>query len=128
MRQPLRVLLVEDCEDDAVLILRHIRQHYDLIEHRRVDSSANLIGALNEQPWDIVISDYRMPRFSGMTALAIVRTRYPNLPFILVSAVIEPMVGSLAKVTGANDYLMKSDIHRLMPSMRRALSQAAEVA
>ena len=86
--QPLRVLIVEDNADDAALLVRVLRRgHYDLT-WERVDSSAGLQAALRRQTWDIVISDYSMPQFNGLSALQVVKAHDDNLPFLLVSGTV----------------------------------------
>jgi len=128
MNQALNVLLVEDSEDDAWMILREFEKQGMRVNSERVQSSAALNDALDRQTWDVVISDYRMPRFSGMTALAIVRTRFPKLPFILLSGVIEERVANVAMMTGASAFTAKHDIHKLMPLVARELKQVAAMA
>ena len=125
MNQALNVLLVEDSEDDAWMILREFEKQGMRVNSERVQSSAALNDALDRQTWDVVISDYRMPRFSGMTALAIVRTRFPKLPFILLSGVIEERVANVAMMTGASAFTAKHNIHQLMPIVKRELKHAA---
>lgn len=83
-----RVLLVEDCENDAFLVLATLKQSRIGIRHRRVWTRATLAAALQEDPWDAVISDYAMPQFGGFEALAMVKARNPDIPFILVSGAI----------------------------------------
>src|SRR5205823_934687 len=88
MGKPLRVLMVEDSEDDARLMLRELRgAGYDLT-HERVDTGAALEAALDRHPWDLVIGDYSMPHFSGTAALAILRERGLDIPYICVSGTI----------------------------------------
>src|SRR6267378_6590257 len=88
MKQPLKLLLVEDSDDDAVLLLRHLKRGgYDIV-HQRVDAEEDLKAALEKQSWDIVISDYAMPGFSGLDALRIVREHRLDVPFLLVSGQI----------------------------------------
>jgi DNA-binding NtrC family response regulator len=128
MNQVLNVLLVEDSEDDAWMILREFEKQGTKVYSERVQSSAALNDALDRHSWDVVISDYRMPRFSGMTALAIVRTRFPKLPFILLSGVIEERVANVAMMTGASAFTAKHDIHKLMPLVKRELKHAAALA
>lgn len=125
MNQTLNVLLVEDSEDDAWMILREFEKHGLRVNSERVQSSTTLSEALERQAWDIVISDYRMPRFSGMTALAIVRTRHPELPFILLSGVIEERVANVALMTGASAFKAKGDIAELIPVVKRELKKSA---
>jgi CheY-like chemotaxis protein len=85
---PLRLLIVEDSEDDAALLLRELqRGGYD-VAHERVDSPDALISALERQKWDLVVSDHSMPHFTGIDALHILRSKGLRVPFIFVSGTI----------------------------------------
>src|SRR5512137_382804 len=88
MKNTLRVLLIEDSEDDALLLERHLRQGGFEPSVRRVESAAALSAALGDGDWDIVLSDYRMPGFDGLDALKQVQTTGRDVPFLLVSGVI----------------------------------------
>jgi PAS domain S-box-containing protein len=124
--QSLRLLIVEDNADDAALLIRTLKQSdYDLT-WERVDSSAGLQAALARQAWDIVISDYSMPQFNGLTALQIVKDHDDNLPFLLVSGTVGEDVAVGAMRAGANDYVMKDKPSRLLPAITRELHEAAE--
>ena len=126
MNQTINVLLVEDSEEDAWLIQREFEISGLNASITRVQSSSALNEALDRQQWDIVISDYRMPRFSGMTALAIVRTRQPGVPFILLSGAIEERVANVAIMTGATAFFKKGDMDQLMPLVKRELQTASK--
>ena len=122
---PLRLLQVEDTEDDAVLVQRALmRAGYDVFA-RRVDSAETLRRCLDQYEWDIVIADYTMPGFSGTKALAIVRERHPDLPFIFVSGTIGEDTAVAAMKTGAHDYIMKGSLARLAPAVAREMREAA---
>jgi PAS domain S-box-containing protein len=124
MKKPLRVLLVEDSEDDALLLLRELRHGgYDPVS-ARVDTAAALAAALEGQVWDVIISDYRMPNFTGLVALRLVQARGLDVPFILVSGAIGEEVAVAAMKTGANDYLLKGNLARLAPAVDRELRDA----
>jgi two-component system, cell cycle sensor histidine kinase and response regulator CckA len=124
MGKPLRVLLVEDSEDDARLMLRELRgAGYDLT-HERVDTAAALEAALDRQPWDLVIGDYSMPQFSGTAALAILRERGLDIPYICVSGTITEELAVAAMKAGANDYVTKGQLKRLLPAIERELREA----
>lgn len=123
--QLLRVLIVEDSEDDRELLLRYLRRNsFDLI-HQSVDDAEGMRGALAEQPWDIVISDHNMPRFSSQQALALVKEVTPSPPFIIVSGTIGEEAAVQAMHDGAADFVMKGNLARLAPAIRRALAGAA---
>lgn len=126
MTIPLHALIVEDNPDDAWLLARQLkRAGYDLT-HERVDTAESLTDALTRQRWDIVICDYRMPGFSGIDALAIVKEIDPEVPFIIVSGVIIEDMAIVAMREGARDCIMKDKIQRLFPAIERELKEAAE--
>jgi PAS domain S-box-containing protein len=125
MAIPLRVLFAEDSEDDARLLLRELRlSGYD-VAHTRVETGDGLRAALNDGVWDIVISDYNMPGFTGKEALKIVRAHAEHLPFIFVSGSIGEDVAVAAMKAGAQDYVMKGNLTRLGPAIAREWSDAA---
>jgi diguanylate cyclase (GGDEF)-like protein len=122
---PLRLLQVEDTQDDAALIERALtRAGYDVLA-RRVDCAETLRRALHGAEWDLVIADYTMPGFSGTKALAIVREQHPDLPFIFVSGTIGEDTAVAAMRTGAHDYIMKDNLKRLAPAVERELREAS---
>jgi PAS domain S-box-containing protein len=117
------VLIVEDQEDDALLLLRVLqRAGYDL-RFERVDTAETMEAALNRQRWDIIIADYTMPEFNGLAALALVKERGLDLPFILVSGSIGEDIAVAAMKAGAHDYIMKSNLSRLIPAVERELRE-----
>jgi diguanylate cyclase (GGDEF)-like protein len=122
---PLRLLQVEDTEDDAALVQHSLkRAGYDILA-RRVDSAEGLRRELHDSEWDLVIADYTMPGFSGTKALAIVREQHRDLPFIFVSGTIGEDTAVAAMRTGAHDYIMKDNLARLPPAVERELREAA---
>jgi diguanylate cyclase (GGDEF)-like protein len=122
---PLRLLQVEDTQDDAALIEHALRRAgYDVFA-RRVDGADSLRRALDDSEWDLVIADYTMPGFSGTKALAIVREQHPDVPFIFVSGTIGEDTAVAAMRTGAHDYIMKDNLTRLAPAVHRELREAA---
>src|SRR5213082_768056 len=124
MGKPLRVLMVEDSEDDARLMLRELRgAGYDLT-HERVDTAAALEAALDRHPWDLVIGDYSMPHFSGTAALGMLRQRGLDVPYICVSGTITEELAVAAMKAGAHDYVTKGQLKRLLPAIERELREA----
>lgn len=110
MEKSLRVLLVEDSEEDAFLIERALRQEsFDPIIDR-VETPDAMRVALARQAWDVVISDHKMPRFSGLAALQLLRDGGLDLPFILVSETIGEETAVVAMKAGAHDYVMKDNL------------------
>jgi two-component system cell cycle sensor histidine kinase/response regulator CckA len=124
MPRPLRALLVEDSEDDAELLVRALRRGDYEVEYRRVDSEETLLKGLAAGGWDIVISDYSMPGFSGMAALTIVRERGFDMPFVFVSGTMGEDIAVEAMKTGAQDYIVKGNLSRLLPAIERELRES----
>jgi two-component system, cell cycle sensor histidine kinase and response regulator CckA len=123
---PLRVLVVEDSEDDAALLLLELRRGgYDVI-HERVDTAPAMTGALDKQEWDLVVSDHSMPHFSGSAALNLLREKESEVPFIFISGTMGEEAAVAALKDGAQDYLMKSNLTRLVPAVQRELREASE--
>jgi DNA-binding NtrC family response regulator len=125
MGVPLRVLLVEDSEDDALLLLRELRRGgYDVVLER-VDTAGAMEAALDAREWDLVISDHSMPAFSSSAALELLRAKgFADLPFIIVSGQIGEQVAVEAMKAGAQDYLMKNNLVRLNTAIERELREA----
>ena len=122
---PLRVLQVEDTEDDAALVAAALtRAGYD-VSARRVGTADDLRRELDESEWDLVIADYTIPGLGGTKALAIVREQHLDLPFIFVSGTIGEDTAVAAMRTGAHDYIMKTNLSRLAPAVKRELREAA---
>ena len=123
MGKPLRVLFVEDSEDDALLLIFELRRgDYSPIS-TRVETVEALRKALAEETWDVVISDYVLPGFSGLEALRVVRRSGLDLPFIVVSGKIGEDTAVQAMREGANDYLIKGNISRLVPAIEREIQE-----
>ncbi|OYV74979.1 MAG: hypothetical protein B7Z66_14595 [Chromatiales bacterium 21-64-14] len=124
MIETLQVLVVEDSEDDCELLLRALRAGGYDPQWERVDSAQSLSRALKIGHWDIVLADYTMPSFRGTDALAIIRERDPDTPFIFVSGTIGEEVAVQAMRAGAQDYIMKGNLKRLVPAVDRELHEA----
>jgi two-component system, cell cycle sensor histidine kinase and response regulator CckA len=122
---PLRLLMVEDSDDDAALLLLLLRQGGYDVDSERVYSAAKL-GAALAKKWDIVISDHSMPQFSGVQALKMVREKDLEVPFIFVSGTIGEDAATEAMRVGAQDYVMKTNLKRLIPAVQRELREAAD--
>ncbi|SER45876.1 PAS domain S-box-containing protein/diguanylate cyclase (GGDEF) domain-containing protein [Nitrosomonas sp. Nm51] len=120
---PLRVLLIEDVEDDAQLLVDHLESEGLALDWRRIDTERDVIAGLQES-WDIVVSDFSMPNLSGTRALEIVRQHDPDIPFIFVSATIGEEIAVKAMKSGAQDYIMKDNLARLLPAIERELRDA----
>ena len=126
MPEALKLLLVEDSEDDALLLERILQSgDYDL-KILRVETAEQLTKALESEPWDIVISDYSLPNFDGLSALGIVRKVEPELPFIMISGKVSEEFAVEVMKAGAQDFISKSHLSRLVPAIRRELLDARE--
>ena len=125
MAKNLRVLLVEDSEIDAQLLIRELRRGGYEITFERMDTAAAVTAALAKSEWDIMISDYTMPSFSALAALDLLQKSGLDLPFIIVSGSIGEDTAVAAMKAGAHDYMMKGELKRLIPSIERELREAA---
>jgi signal transduction histidine kinase len=123
-REPIRVLLVEDTDDDATLVGRAIRTAGFAPTVRRVQTSEGLLAALRAEPWDVVICDHSLPQFSSAAALACVQAERLDLPFIVVSGTINEESAVTVLRAGAHDFVTKQSLARLGPSIRRELRDA----
>ncbi len=125
MSAGLRLLIVEDCEEDAALLIRELqRGGYDLL-CERVETAEAMNTALDGQGWDLVISDYVMPCFSGLDALRLLQEKGLDLPFIIVSGNIGEDLAVESMKAGAHDYVLKDNLSRLVPAIKRELREAA---
>ena len=120
----LKVLMVEDSEDDALLLLRELRKGGLQPKIERVDSADGMQAALTRQDWDAVICDYVMPEFSGPAALKLMREKGIDLPFIVVSGKVGEDAAVEMMKAGAHDYIMKGNLARLVPAIQREMEEA----
>jgi two-component system, cell cycle sensor histidine kinase and response regulator CckA len=126
MSIPLRVLLIEDSDDDAALVVRSLRHGGYNPTYTRVETAEAMRDALTHHTWDLVVSDYSMPQFSGPAALQLLQAAGMDLPFIIVSGTIGEETAVTAMKAGAHDFLMKGNLTRLIPAVARELREAAE--
>ncbi|MDX2168366.1 MAG: PAS domain S-box protein [Deltaproteobacteria bacterium] len=122
---PLRVLLIEDSDDDAELLLHELRRGGYVPEWQRVDTADALRAALTAQAWDLITCDYVMPQFSAPAALSLIRASGLDLPVIIVSGQVGEEVAVTAMKAGAHDYISKHRMTRLVPAIERELADAA---
>jgi PAS domain S-box-containing protein len=123
MKKPLRMLLVEDSENDAQLILRELERGGYEVSSRRVETPEDMAAALREQPWDIVVSDFSLPSFGAIAALRLFRESGIDVPFIVVSGTIGEESAVEALKAGAHDFLVKGRFARLVPAIERELRE-----
>lgn len=123
-RRPLRVLMVEDSEADALLLTRALDRGGYAVSTDRVDTEEAMRRALQSKPWDIILCDHAMPRFSAPEALELLKQHEMDLPFIIVSGYIEEETAVAAMKSGAHDYIMKDRLARLVPAVERELREA----
>ncbi len=121
----LNLLLVEDSEDDAELMLIELRRGGYQPAYLRVENSEDMRAALQGRDWDLIISDYVMPQFSGPAALKLLHESGCDVPIIIVSGHIGEDIAVSAMKSGANDYVMKDRLARLVPAVERELREAA---
>jgi len=122
--QAIRVLLVEDSEDDALLALDALRGGGFEPSAQRIASAAEMRTALGETTWDLILSDYRLPEFNALDAFAIYREFGLDIPFVIVSGVIGEETAVAAMKAGVHDYVSKDNLARLGPAARRELREA----
>jgi PAS domain S-box-containing protein len=120
----LNLLLVEDSEDDAELMLIELRRGGYQPTYLRVENSEDMWAALKGRDWDLIISDYVMPQFSGPAALKLLHESGCDVPIIIVSGHIGEDIAVAAMKSGANDYVMKDRLARLVPAVERELREA----
>ncbi|SFP70215.1 PAS domain S-box-containing protein/diguanylate cyclase (GGDEF) domain-containing protein [Nitrosomonas cryotolerans] len=123
--KPLRILMIEDVEDDTLLLVDYLQSGGLVFDWERIDTERDMIVKLKES-WDIIFSDFSMPSFSGMRALEITRQHDPDVPFIFISGTIGEEMAVEAMKRGAQDYVMKENLVRLLPAVDRELSDAQQ--
>ena len=123
MKHALRILIVDDSPEDAALIVRQLQRDFSA-SYERVETPEEMQAALDKGGWHIVISDYVMPRFSGLAALKLLHERGVDLPFIMVSGRMGEDAAVEAMRAGAHDYLLKDRLSRLVPAIKRELNDA----
>lgn len=124
MTKPLRILIVEDSEEDMLLLLMELRRSGYEPDFERVETRESMKEALERREWDVVISDYVMPKFTGLEALAALKESGLDLPFIIVSGNIGEDIAVDAMKAGAHDYILKGNLKRLIPAVEREFRDA----
>ncbi len=123
MTTPLRVLIIEDSEDDMLILLDTLKSNGYQPSYQRVDNAADMKAAL-QQSWEAIVSDYVMPGFSAIAALEILQATGQDIPFIVVSGAVDEDTAVTALKAGAHDFILKSKMARLVPAIERELREA----
>jgi putative nucleotidyltransferase with HDIG domain len=124
MGRPLRVLMIEDNEDDALLLVRELQRGGYEVEFERVETAEAMQSALTQKTWDLILSDYTMPRFNAPKALEVLKASGLDLPFIISSGTIGEETAVTALKAGAHDFFVKGKFARLGPAIERELREA----
>ena len=124
MKQDIRVLIVDDSENDALLLTDELKKNGYDSTWIRVDEPEDMEQALREQSWDIIIADYTMPDFGGPEALTILQSTGLDIPFILVSGTTAEHTCVDVMRSGAQDFIFKHSLFRLAPAVKRELAEA----
>ena len=122
--EPLSILIIEDSEDDTELLVRLLRNSGYDPRYKQVWTEQALRDSLDTDDWDLIISDFFMPNFSGVVALKIVKELRLDIPFIVLSGVVGEDKAVEMMLAGAHDYVMKNNMSRLLPAIRRELNEA----
>jgi DNA-binding NtrC family response regulator len=117
----LRVLFVEDTEDFVLLLIRELRKGGFEIDYSRVDTPEDTCRALEEETWDLVLTDYIMPRFSAPDVLILVREKGVDVPVIVVTGKIKEGLAPMLMGAGARDFISKQNLSRLVPAVKREM-------
>jgi PAS domain S-box-containing protein/putative nucleotidyltransferase with HDIG domain len=124
MRKPLRLMIIEDSEEDTQLLLRELRRSGFEVEFERVETAGAMRAMLTEKDWDLILSDYTLPKFNAPQALEIRKASGLDIPFIIISGTIGEETAVAALKAGANDFLVKGKFARLGPAIERELREA----
>src|SRR5512144_66693 len=125
MKTPLRVLIVEDSEFDAQVIVSLLRKGGYDVTFQRVEDAESMKQSLATGHWQLVLADYNLPTFNAPAALEVLKSTGLDLPFIIVSGGIGEDIAVACMKAGAHDYLMKGNLNRLAPAVERELREAA---
>ena len=124
MKETIRVLVIEDNEDDATLEIDELRSGGYEIIYKRVETRKDTRQALQNEEWDFIISDYSLPQFTGLDALQELKETGNDIPFIFISGTIGEEIAVAAMKAGVHDYIMKDNLNRLVPAFERELREA----
>src|SRR5580700_12347879 len=124
MKAPLRILYIEDDPRDAELVQDTLEAGGIDFDCTRVETQTELVAALQQGGFDLVLADYTLPSFDGLSALKIAQQGWPEVPFIFVSGTLDEEVAIEALKIGATDYVFKTRLSRIVPAVQRALREA----
>lgn len=124
MTAAVRILLIEDSEDDAILLERQLKKDNLDIIMKRISTSDEMEQALHNNMWDAIICDYLMPEFTVNDAMSLVHNEGVDIPFIIVSGAISDEIAVEMMKAGAHDYLTKNNLSRLVPALKREIVEA----
>ncbi len=124
MLKPLRVLIIEDSEDDALLLLRALKKGGFEPDPLRVETAKQMFTALRDRRWDVILCDFKLPGFDGLEAISVIKTSGLDIPILIVSGTIGEEMAVECMRQGANDYIMKDNLSRLCPAIDRELAEA----
>src|ERR1700731_1380403 len=124
MKSPLRILQLEDDPRDAELVQETLEAGGNACEVTRVETEADFIASLEQGGFDLILADYSLPSFDGLSALKIAQQNWPDVPFIFVAGTLGEDVAIEALKIGATDYVSKTGLSRIAPSVKRALREA----
>jgi PAS domain S-box-containing protein len=122
--QSIRILIVEDSEDDLLLIIRELKEGGFNPVYERVETAAAMRKTLKEKQWDIILCDYKMPQFSAPSAIALLQEVNIDIPILIISGKIGEDTAAECMLLGAQDYIMKDNMSRLCPAISRELDEA----
>ena len=124
MPEQTKILIVEDSPDDCEFLIRHFKKAGIDPLYERVENESELKAALETKMWDAIICDFNLPQLNALEVLAIVKSRWPDLPFIVVSGSVGEERAVETMRAGADDYIMKDNLTRLVPVFQRELKEA----
>jgi PleD family two-component response regulator len=125
MNKLIRILILEDSATDAVLMEDELREAVIPFRSKRVFKEEDFVRELQDFSPDLILSDYDLPQYNGALALAKVKSQYSHTPFILVTGAIDECLAKEIIIKGADDFVMKSQLHKLAPAVRKVMKKAA---
>jgi PAS domain S-box-containing protein len=126
LENPIHILIVDDSESDALLLVRELRRGGYTVAHQHVDNFAEMASALENEFWDMILCDYSMPGLSPYDGLKLLRTKQLNIPFIVISGVVGEESAVDVMKAGARDFVLKDNLKRLIPAIQREVQDAKE--